>query len=627
MWALEQMGGRMAKNILLFSDGTGQEGGVRAEQRLSNIYKLYRATRIGPENAIDPAEQIAFYDPGLGTEDDAHGVGRLWRGIVKTLASVAGRGIAINIIDCYEFLINHWEPGDRIYIFGFSRGAYTARCVAQVISLCGVPSHEAGEPESPFKRFSRSTRAAAQRAVHQVYEHGAGHPISEFEAERDEQARRFRQDYGTDDGGIANAHPYFIGAFDTVAALGVRGWKYWLLSGLLVLGAVFGVLLISGLFSWLFSLPFWYIFAGFGLVTGAVAGYAMYRDSIRYIDDFPHEGSPRHTHRIQWHASNYDRGLGSHVGFARHASSIDEDRADFPRVGWGKADVVRRSVEGEPPPLVQLYFAGNHSDVGGSYPEVESRLSDIALEWMIDEATTLPHPLSIDRSRLNLWPDHSGLQHSEVYALRNKLEWLPSWTPKWVRTGWPEGEREPRGFPVHPSVVARLAEESVLQVRGNGPYRPVCLCEDARFAAFFTGNDPASAQDIESARASSFKVAIDPVVEFSARADDDARTLLRQLDVRSAALFQFGPWNEECPDEYWISLQQRYFKRELERRGFGSIDAERRLEGGPLFPAQCILVPGMGKELARKSARSLGQVIFIYLSMEDGATVYPTFKR
>jgi len=48
----------MPKNILIFSDGTGQAGGLRPDQRLSNIYKLYRATRIGPDSAIDPAKQI-----------------------------------------------------------------------------------------------------------------------------------------------------------------------------------------------------------------------------------------------------------------------------------------------------------------------------------------------------------------------------------------------------------------------------------------------------------------------------------------------------------------------------------------------------------------------------------------
>jgi uncharacterized protein (DUF2235 family) len=58
----------MPKNILIFSDGTGQAGGLRLDENRSNIYKLYRATRCGPDTAIDPREQLAFYDAGLGSQ-------------------------------------------------------------------------------------------------------------------------------------------------------------------------------------------------------------------------------------------------------------------------------------------------------------------------------------------------------------------------------------------------------------------------------------------------------------------------------------------------------------------------------------------------------------------------------
>ena len=57
----------VSKAILIFSDGTGQAGGFRFDEKRSNIYKLYRATRCGPDLSIDPREQAAFYDPGLGS--------------------------------------------------------------------------------------------------------------------------------------------------------------------------------------------------------------------------------------------------------------------------------------------------------------------------------------------------------------------------------------------------------------------------------------------------------------------------------------------------------------------------------------------------------------------------------
>ena len=56
----------MPKNIVVYSDGTGQDGGVRPEQRISNVYKMYRSSRVHPDNAIDPTEQVCFYDPGSG---------------------------------------------------------------------------------------------------------------------------------------------------------------------------------------------------------------------------------------------------------------------------------------------------------------------------------------------------------------------------------------------------------------------------------------------------------------------------------------------------------------------------------------------------------------------------------
>ena len=57
----------MPRNIVIFSDGTGQRGGLLFDERRSNIYKLYRATRCGPDSSINPAEQVTYYDPGIGT--------------------------------------------------------------------------------------------------------------------------------------------------------------------------------------------------------------------------------------------------------------------------------------------------------------------------------------------------------------------------------------------------------------------------------------------------------------------------------------------------------------------------------------------------------------------------------
>ena len=91
----------MTKNILIFSDGTGQAGGLRPDQRLSNVYKLYRAMRSGPDSPIDPAQQIAFYDAGLGSESENNHVKFKSLKFLKNTFDLAfGLRLTDNVIDC-----------------------------------------------------------------------------------------------------------------------------------------------------------------------------------------------------------------------------------------------------------------------------------------------------------------------------------------------------------------------------------------------------------------------------------------------------------------------------------------------------------------------------------------------
>lgn len=611
----------MPKNVVVYSDGTGQDGGVRPEQRLSNVYKMYRASRIGPDSGIDPAEQVAFYDPGLGTEDDARGFGRAWRAIGKLLGSAFGRGIGDNIADCYEFILNHWQPGDRISVIGFSRGAYTARCVAQVVALCGVPVHEPEQPGVPFRRFSRSTRLAAERAVHRVYEHGAGHPVAgELRAEREEQARRFRSDYGSGDAEAANVDAYFVGVFDTVAALGAKGWKLrGIVAAICVLCAA-GTAAIAGLASWLLGTPFWPGFLTLGVFAALIAWLLERRSSRRFIDDFPTPGSRRRVHYVRWRADNYDRGLSGHVGFARQASAIDEDRADFPRVGWGRSDRIRPAVEGEPPPLVQLWFPGNHSDIGGSYPEPESRLSDVALRWMVDEAEALPHPILFDRSLLNLWPDPVGMQHSEVIAVEDrKLWWVPSWAPAWLRQGWQAAARSPVGGPLHPSVFARFAAAEVDLPTGPGPYRPPCLAEDPRFAGYYGLDASGEADAVGRAETSTFLVQSDPAVELRVGGGPDGPSLLGRLGSTRGAIVPTGAWGPDEPDAYRDRLSASFLEGEVRRRGLDRTPVVVRSSNGEAERA-ALLVLDADEALGALLARSAGQPLVVIVDA-DGVRV------
>jgi uncharacterized protein (DUF2235 family) len=196
----------MPRNICIFSDGTGQAGGDNPIN-WTNVYRLYKATR-----EVDPARQICFYDPGLGAHPDGAGPGP-GRRLLNILSQATGYGITTNIIDCYTALLLSYRPGDTVLLFGFSRGAYTVRSLGGAIGLCGVPP---GLPKlerwDAFEgALETSVRSIAKEAVTQVYQ--------ERDAERRKQAAAaFRTKYGSEE-----LPASFIGVWDTVKALGIKG--------------------------------------------------------------------------------------------------------------------------------------------------------------------------------------------------------------------------------------------------------------------------------------------------------------------------------------------------------------------------------------------------------------------
>lgn len=95
---------------------------------------------------------------------------------------------------------------------------------------------------------------------------------------------------------------------------------------------------------------------------------------------------------------------------------------------WGQKDSAQ---------LAQCWFAGNQSDVGGSYPETESRLSDVSLHWMLEELLKLDQPIKFGPVTVNgvamtgtgsagtplhLYPDGNSMQHSEIAGTRDAID-------------------------------------------------------------------------------------------------------------------------------------------------------------------------------------------------------------
>lgn len=466
----------MPKNIMIFSDGTGQVGGMRPDQRLSNVYKMYRAMRPGPSSPIKPSEQVCFYDPGLGS-GDVGGLFNLDR-LGKILDAAVGSGIDDNVIDCYEKIISYYEPGDRVMLFGFSRGAYTVRAVANVMNLCGIPTR--GKPDAdgsarPVPRHGPALRKIASDAVNYVYNHGTGKPRGQepYFSEREELGRRFRVKYASSivdapEDVQGNVQPTFIGVFDTVAALGIRSVQ--ILAFLIGL-TLFGLLVAAGLQGW--SAYIWVpILAAY---AGISAWYVrVLKKQFKYFSKDENTklsfGNPKHWpeiwrsgHRATWDSRNYDKWLDSDVGFARHAMAIDEHRKDFPRVGWGMPAEARKNANKSPAWLKQVWFAGCHSDVGGSYPESESRLSDIALDWMVTELQECVPEVQINEQILVRSPDARGMQHEEIFMFK-----LGSFKIKWNQ----KPRKVSETFEIHPSVFERLRAEAVSHNGEMKPYRP-----------------------------------------------------------------------------------------------------------------------------------------------------------
>jgi len=117
----------MPKNIVICCDGTGNE----VEANLSNVLKLYRIVRKNED-------QVVFYHPGVGTISDSEAWSRLKSDALGVWGLLTGYGLDEDVLCAYRFLIDTYAEGDQVYLFGFSRGAYTMRVLAGFLYLIGL---------------------------------------------------------------------------------------------------------------------------------------------------------------------------------------------------------------------------------------------------------------------------------------------------------------------------------------------------------------------------------------------------------------------------------------------------------------------------------------------------------
>ena len=116
------------KNIIICSDGTWNTPRQIDRNKLSptNVSKIH--SLLSPKGSND-LEQISLYDQGIGTE------GNLLR---RLYCGITGEGLIKNIKDCYRFLVETYTQGDPIYLYGFSRGAYTIRSLVGLLDRVGL---------------------------------------------------------------------------------------------------------------------------------------------------------------------------------------------------------------------------------------------------------------------------------------------------------------------------------------------------------------------------------------------------------------------------------------------------------------------------------------------------------
>jgi uncharacterized protein (DUF2235 family) len=119
----------MPRNLIICCDGTNNQFGVDAN---TNVVRLVETS------VNDPKKQLIYYDPGVGTLPEP----TLWTKAGQTLnrwwSLAFGTGLVRNIEEAYLFLMNHWKPGDRVFLFGFSRGAYSVRVLAGLLHQFGL---------------------------------------------------------------------------------------------------------------------------------------------------------------------------------------------------------------------------------------------------------------------------------------------------------------------------------------------------------------------------------------------------------------------------------------------------------------------------------------------------------
>ena len=182
----------MPKNVVVCCDGTANE----FARDKTNVVKLYSTL------LYDPELQIGYYHPGIGTMEHPAALSNLSRKVTKGLGLAFGYGLENDIRDLYVFLMRYYQKGDNLFLFGFSRGAYTVRAVASLLHMYGL-IREGHESLVPYA-IRMLTAVNSNKKVKD----------KDFKSAFD-LAQEFRATFCS-----IECKPHFVGVWDTVASVG-----------------------------------------------------------------------------------------------------------------------------------------------------------------------------------------------------------------------------------------------------------------------------------------------------------------------------------------------------------------------------------------------------------------------
>lgn len=439
----------MAKKIVIFADGTGNAFSTQA----SNIWRLFQALDLS-----NP-DQIAYYIEGVGTSSFRP---------LAILDGATGIGVPSNVRKLYRFLCWAWEPGAEIYMFGFSRGAFTIRTLIAMIESEGLIKPHWSENDEE-KRLS--------------------HQEMMFYTE--EAYRSYRAKVGRNRHAAEKSSPFerlVSGLFDFI-------WP----SPIVAMGRVVRDLVFE--------------------VIRRYHGYRRYDRILKIADDASKNQVPKQDYDaikidfvglfdtveafgvpleelrsvidFLWPVSFENHRIWGKVQYVRHALSLDDERLTFhPLRVEPESDEILRA---RPNHIKEVWFAGVHSDIGGGYPD--DALSFVPLRWMWHELSKLTAGLTFIPEKVEEY-DRAASSLAELHDSRAGLGVIYRYAPRVLlgKKAASNGEFEPPI--VHHSVIERM-------VFGWDNYAPVVLPDNA--SVLLPSGDVANLQSPQGALPAGFK--------------------------------------------------------------------------------------------------------------------------